>query len=379
MRRNLLQVLSSVTIALLLSAFVSAQDSRVLSAAGDVYVISAKAGGVNFIEGKVSVARKQGRSGLLLKGDKIEISDKVSTGADGKAEILLNPGSYLRLSENSTFEFVTTELENLQLKLKSGSAIFEVFADDEFRVAVNTPKNDYYLIKSGVYRIDIAPDGTEKLEIWKGRAQIGKDAANIIKGGKVATIRNGQQTVAKFDRDEKDVFEVWSKSRAKDLAKINAKLERRVMQSSLINSYNSRSWNMYDSFGVWVYNSSFGTNCFLPFGYGWRSPYGYGFGYNFFDYRLPWYIYNQPQNPAVTSTPGNNNNPATAGQYDAKPVREVVPPFARIRGIETREPSNNDMFDSREPRSSSAGASAPSAAPSAPSAPAQNGAKVRDN
>lgn len=376
MRRNLLQVLSSLTIALLLSAFALAQDSRVLSAAGDVYVISAKAGGVNFVEGKVSVARKQGRSGLLLKGDKIEISDKVSTGADGKTEILLNPGSYLRLSENSTFEFVTTELENLQLKLKSGSAIFEVFADDEFRVAVNTPKNNYHLIKTGVYRIDIAADGTEKLEVWKGRAQIGKDEANVIKGGKTATINNGKQTVAKFDRDEKDAFELWSKTRAKDLAKINAKLERRMMQSSLINSYNARGWNMYDSFGVWVYNSSFGANCFLPFGYGWRSPYGYGFGYNFFDYRLPWYIYNQQQNPAIVTTPGTNNNPGN--QTDAKTTRLTFPPpFARIRGIETQNPSNNDIFDTKEtPRSSFPSSSAP---PASSSSSESKGEKIRIN
>jgi len=373
MRRNLLQVLFSVTIAMSLSAFTFAQDSRVLSAAGDIYVISAKAGGVNFIEGKVSVARKQGRSGLLLKGDKVGIGDKVSTGADGKAEILLNPGSYLRLSENSTFEFVSTELENLQIRLKSGSAIFEVFADNEFRVAIDTPKTNFYLIQSGIYRIDISPDGTEKIEVWKGRAQIGQSEANIIKGGRAAGIKNGQPQIEKFDRDEKDGFELWSKTRAKDLAKINAKLERSLMKTSLISSYNQRGWNMYDSFGVWVYNSSYGANCFLPFGYGWRSPYGYGFGYSFYDYRLPRYIYNQ-QNPNIT-TPGGNNTPTTASQHDAKPPR-AVPPFARVRGVETREPLNNDIFDSKESTRSSFPSSV---APSAPSAPSQNGAKVRDN
>ncbi|MBA2735433.1 MAG: FecR domain-containing protein [Pyrinomonadaceae bacterium] len=375
MRRNLLQVLSSVTIALLLSAFTYAQDSRVLSAAGDIYVISAKAGGVNFIEGKVSVARKQGRSGLLLKGDKVEIGDKVLTGADGKAEILLNPGSYLRLSENSTFEFVSTELENLQIKLKSGSAIFEVFADNEFRVAIDTPKTNFYLIQSGIYRIDVSPDGTEKIEVWRGRAQIGRTEANIIKGGKAAVIKNGQPQIEKFDRDEKDGFELWSKTRAKDLAKINAKLERSLMKTSLISSYNQRSWNMYDSFGVWVYNSSYGANCFLPFGYGWRSPYGYGFGYSFYDYRLPSYIYNQPLNPSVT-TPGSNNIPTAASQEIARPPR-AVPPFARVRSIETREPINNDIYDQRSPTRS---VSPSTITPSEPAAaPSQNGAKVRDN
>ncbi len=262
MRRNLLQFLSSTAIVVLLSAFAFAQDSRVLSAAGDIYVISAKAGGVNFIEGKVSIARKAGKSGLLLKGDNVEIGDKVSTGADGKAEILLNPGSYVRLSNNSSFEFVSTNLDNLQIKLNSGSAIFEVFADKEFSVAINTPKTDFNLIQSGVYRIDVSADGAEKIEVWKGRAQIGNDEKNIVKGGKAALIVNEQQQIEKFDRDEKDELEIWSKERAKELAKINSKLERRAITNSLINSFNSNTWNMYDSFGVWVYNRTFGVNCF---------------------------------------------------------------------------------------------------------------------
>lgn len=374
MKRNLLRVLSSMTIVLLLSAFTYAQDSRVLSAAGDMYVISAKGGGVNFVEGKVSIARKQGKSGYLLKGDSIEINDKVSTGASGKAEILLNPGSYLRLAENSTFEFVSTELENLQIKLNSGSAIFEVFADDEFRVAIDTPKTNFFLIQSGIYRIDILPDGSEKIEVWKGRAQIGQAENNIIKGGKFAVIKNGQPQIEKFDRDEKDDFEVWSKARAKELAKINSKLERQTVKTSLINSFNQRGWNLYDSFGVWVYNSFYGSHCFLPFGYGWRSPYGFGFGYNFNDYRLPWYIYNQP--PPNSQTPVVNNNPTIADQRIAKPSRAIVPPFERVRGNDVREPVNNDMYDQRTPARNSFPMIIP---PPAPSAPATNGAKTRDN
>ena len=374
MKRNLLRVLSSMTIVLLLSAFTYAQDSRVLSAAGDMYVISAKGGGVNFVEGKVSIARKQGKSGYLLKGDSIEINDKVSTGASGKAEILLNPGSYLRLAENSTFEFVSTELENLQIKLNSGSAIFEVFADDEFRVAIDTPKTNFFLIQSGIYRIDILPDGSEKIEVWKGRAQIGQAENNIIKGGKFAVIKNGQPQIEKFDRDEKDDFEVWSKARAKELAKINSKLERQTVKTSLINSYNQRGWNLYDSFGVWIYNSFYGSYCFLPFGYGWRSPYGYGFGYNFNDYRLPWYVYNQP--PTNSQTPVVNNNPTIADQRIAKPSRAIVPPFERVRGNEVREPVNNDMYDQRTPARNSSPMLIP---PPASSAPATNGAKTRDN
>jgi len=374
MRRNMLRVLSLTVAAVLLSTFAFAQDSRLLSAVGDMYVISAKAGGVNFIEGKVSIARKKGKSGLLLKGDNVEIGDKVLTGTSGKAEILLNPGSYLRLSENSTFEFVSTELDNLQIKLNSGTAIFEVYADDEFNVAIDTPKTDFFLVKSGVYRIDIAADGSEKIEVWKGRAQIGNAEVNIVKGGNVVVIRNGQQQTAKFDRDEKDEFELWSRLRAKELAKINSKLERNLMKTSLLNSYNRQSWNLYDSFGVWVVNRNNGTHCFLPFGYGWRSPYGYGFGYHLGNYNLPWYVFYPPRVIQTVAT-GNNNIPSESPnpRTEKHQSRFNIPPFEKVQGRESREPRNNDDFNQSAPINSS-----PIRVEPAP-APAPRTDKTRDN
>ena len=59
-----------ISVGFVASAFVCAvsaqQNDAIRSAAGDKYVISAKAGGVNFVEGTVAVVRKNGRSGLLL-------------------------------------------------------------------------------------------------------------------------------------------------------------------------------------------------------------------------------------------------------------------------------------------------------------------------
>ena len=95
------------------AAFAVAQKDTISAAAGDRYIVSARAGGVNYVEGTVAVIRKSGRSGLLLKGDTLEVGDRVSTGANGKAEILLNPGSFLRLGGSSAFEFNTTSLDDL--------------------------------------------------------------------------------------------------------------------------------------------------------------------------------------------------------------------------------------------------------------------------
>ncbi len=382
MKKSLLQIFVLTAASVFLSGFAYAQqDSRVTSAAGDMYVISAKAGGVNYVEGKVAVARKNAKSGYLIKGDNVEIGDRVVTGTDGKAEILLNPGSYVRLGEKSAFEFVSTNLEDLKLKLNSGSAIFEVFAGKDFLVSVMTPQANFYLIESGIYRIDVLPDGTKKIEVWKGKAQIGDKTGTIVKGGKVATIQNGQLALTKFDRDEKDALETWSKLRAKELAKINSTLQRRAMRDTLLNSYNSNNWNFYNSFGLWVYDRFSSNFCFLPFGYGWSSPYGYGFNYDFWSYRFPRYVYTQPPpgNAGSQNPGGNNANTAIGSSINpsnsVRSERLSTPPFQRLGGFGTRGNSNPDVFDSGSASMPSSRSSFPSAAPP-PSAPVESSAKA---
>jgi hypothetical protein len=304
-----------------------AQDDAFRAAAGDKYVISAKAGGVNVVEGDVTVARAAGRSGVLLKGDKLEVGDRVSTGENGRAEILLNPGSYLRLGGGSSFEFKTTSLDDLRLSLNRGSAIFEVFATDDFTVTVDAPKSSYILDRSGVYRVDVTDNGAASVEVWKGKIRVGE---SVIKGGKTATATGEEVAVAKFDRDEKDAFELWSKARSKQLAKVTSTLEGRDLRTALMRSFLGRRWNVYNSFGLWVYDPFRFTYCFLPFGYGWSSPYGYGFGGGLGWYNLPPVIY-YPQpgtNPNPGSTPGENGGGRIASQGDRSPT----PPFVRMQG-----------------------------------------------
>ena len=319
MKKNFMYIFAVGAFALVLSSFVVAQDDRAISAAGSLYVISAKAGGVNYVEGKVAVAQKSGKSGYLLKGDTLEVGDKVSTGTDGKAEILLNPGSYIRLAENSSFEFINTSLDDLQVKLTGGSAMFEVITDGEFKFAVNTPQAQFKIIQSGVYRVEVLNDGSGKIAVWKGKAEIGEGKATTVKGGREATIINGQVAVAKFDRDEKDALAAWSKTRAKELAKVNSRLERDNLRNSLLNSYNRNGWNLYNSYGLWVYDRFSGSHCFLPFGYGWSSPYGFGFGRDIWYFRLPPIIHNPP--PGNTGGRDFRRKPPERESGESKDVR----------------------------------------------------------
>ena len=344
MLKRLVGSLSLIGLVAFAAIGVAGQDKTVRSIAGDKWVITAEAGGVNHVEGEVRVSRTAGKTGRLLKGDSVAVGDRVLTESNGRAEILLNPGSYVRIAGDSAFEFKTTALEELQLKLSKGSAIFEVFATNDFRVTVEAPKAEISLIESGVYRVDVLADGTSRLEVWKGKAEV---AGTVVKGGRFVSSGGGPVAVAKFDRDEKDDFELWSRSRAKDLAKANSELKDRDMRTALMRSYLGGGWNAYNSFGLWVYSPRLGRNCFLPFGWGWSSPYGYGFGADIWWYRLPPVVFTPPPSnsgvPVGGGAPVGGEAPVARGVGRGRrppPDSEDAeggavnrrPPFAEVQG-----------------------------------------------
>jgi hypothetical protein len=59
-------------------------------------------------------------------GQEFANGDLVQIGNEGRVEILLNPGYYLRLFNNTKAALVDLSPSNLKIKLLSGSAIFEV-------------------------------------------------------------------------------------------------------------------------------------------------------------------------------------------------------------------------------------------------------------
>lgn len=304
------------------------------------YVISAKAGGVNYVSGKVTVMRRSGTSGLVAEGDEIQIGDKVTTGEDGRIEVLLNPGSYLRMGGQSSFEFASTDLENLKVNLRAGSAIFEVFATDEFRVLVKMPPSDVVLNSSGVFRVDVLADGSGRVSIFKGETNLAPGSKKIG-SGRAATITKGGVSVAKFDRDSKDALDIWAKSRARDLTQLNAKLRRDSLRDSLLSSYNQRGWNLFNSFGLWVQDPFRRSWLFLPFGYGWTSPYGWDYGFDLWRCRMPWYVWNSPApaNFPSSSAPTPSGRVASGGGItpaervqtrEERRERMQAPPFQRL-------------------------------------------------
>lgn len=243
--------------------------------------ISAKAGGVNAVSGQVMVKRAGQNEQLLTSQDDLQSGDIVSTGYGSQAEILLNPGSYLRLAEKSEFVMADNSLDDLLVKLNKGSAIIEATGASgvELRIPIVTEQQRITIVRAGIYRINASPGLTEVL-VRGGRIFLGDDPRNVIKSGKRITITSGTAAlpIAKLTKNDKDSFDNWSKQRAETLARANQKLSTRALNGFL----STASWRFPDAsfgrWGLWTWSPFASCYTFLPFYFGWGSPYGGFYG-----------------------------------------------------------------------------------------------------
>ena len=251
-------------LAMALSAF--GQDRKPLEPdEQSQYMVSAKAGAVNIVDGDVSFKRGKSDWDTLIAGDELRAGDAVKTASDGRVEVLLSPGSFLRLAGDSEFLFSSTSVYNLRLKVVRGSVIVEASAV-ESPIVVNAGQSRFSIVKDGIYRFTTEADGNGVAMVRKGRLLF---ADTTVKDGKkIVVLAGGTPMITSFDKKAQDEFDVWSKDRAKTLIAANRKLSERTIRRSL---------SMVRGGNLWLYDPFFRTYTFLPYGYGYNSPYGGGY------------------------------------------------------------------------------------------------------
>jgi hypothetical protein len=278
------------------------------------FVISARAGGVNAVTGRASMRHGNTEWQQLTIKEDLEAGDVVKTGLDGRVEMLLNPGSYMRVGENSEFELANNSLENLEVRLIRGTAIVEVTGadDEELFIGITTPHTRLSIIRRGLYRVNVVPGDTTELIVRKGRVML-EGSHTKVKGGNKVVFSSNSFSVAKLQKAEKerDTLEMWSKDRAQTLAKANSRITGRMMNTFAASL--SSDWSLGGlgrRSGFWLFNAEVGCYTLIPFGFGWSSPYGSYYSRSFFGgsggfyygggfiYRTP--VYNGDLGPSRT-------------------------------------------------------------------------------
>lgn len=205
---------------------------------------------------------------------------ELSTGK-GKAEMLLTPGVFLRLDDNSAVKMISPDLAMTQVKLDKGRAGVEV---DEIH-----DQNDLEVIDAGVttrlnkrgyYEFDT--DRPEAL-VFNGEAHVRVNSKwKEIKGDHEFALSEGAQIARekpqKFnENDAKDELYNWSSLRSEYMAEDNNQ-----MAAEYAGPYAGPGWYWdpwafdYAYMGVAPFASPFGWG-FYPFGWGGFYPYWGGF------------------------------------------------------------------------------------------------------
>jgi hypothetical protein len=146
-----------------------------LHAAGQS-VISARSGLVYFTEGAIflddlELPRSYGRFPEMKPGSVLR-SEK------GRAEVILAPGVFLRIDENSACRMISTSLKNSRLELQQGSAIFDSAADQSGSPATLIYKDwQIRLPKPGRYRVDSEPP---QVRVYTGAAEVSLPGKTVI-------------------------------------------------------------------------------------------------------------------------------------------------------------------------------------------------------
>ena len=233
-------------------------------------VISAHAGMIHYVEGDVTI------DGTTVHPKFAEFpdvkNDQVLATGEGRAEVLLTPGVFLRLAENSSVRMISNALTDTRIEVVSGSVLVEageLLPDNAVTFEMRGTR--LAIPKRGVYRIDAA---ASRVSIFDGQAVITAGTGKITaKKGQQVAITDGNLSAQKFDVKSTDAFYRWNARRAGYIAAANLTSARVAANSDYRSSFGGRSgaWNWNPWFGMYTYMPASGVY-WSPFGPAFYSP-----------------------------------------------------------------------------------------------------------
>ncbi len=222
-------------------------------------------GSINYIEGQVSIGT-QSVDPKSIGSAALEAEQSIMT-EQGKAEILLTPGAFLRLGDNTSVEMISPNLTNIQVEVQRGHAIVEVtdvYQENNLRVDLNGATA--LLLKTGLYDFDA---DRNLVRVIEGKTEVQENGGQIeVKEGRELYLNaSGSLKAEKFDKKKyQDDLYSWSSLRAEYLARANA-------DAAQVYAGGGGGW-----IGAgWYWNPWYDAYTFIPGSGFLYSPFGFGF------------------------------------------------------------------------------------------------------
>ena len=236
-------------------------------------------GTLNYVEGQATMGDDQLNadsigSATLANGETLQTDN-------GKAEILLTPGVFLRVGDNSAVQMVSNSLTNTEVQLNHGRAMVEVAElHDQNNLRISEDGVETKLVKKGLYAFDA---DSHQVLVFDGKANVqDSDRTVEVKGGKALDLNSDgklkPQSFNKDDYKQSDLYQ-WSSLRSSYLAEANVD----AAQVYVNNGYYGPGW-----IGPgWYWAPGFGGYTFIPGDGILSSPFGWRYYSPLVVYRAP--------------------------------------------------------------------------------------------
>lgn len=241
-------------------------------------VISVYSGVVNYSEGSVlldnsPLEAKPGRFAEIKPGSEFRVED-------GRAEILLTPGVYLRMGTGSAIRMVSNLLVDTKINLLEGPAIIDAAdPNPETKVTMILGNYQVHIRKAGRYRMDTLP---LELRVTDGEAEVTSEGAKpvTVESGHLLHLLSGVM-MASYSLD--DDLDNWDQDRSEVVARAGKELTDTPEISSLVDAAKNDpvlgdpTLRDPSLAGLGAAGAGLGS---YPLGgiYSGTSPYGYGAG-----------------------------------------------------------------------------------------------------
>jgi hypothetical protein len=245
--------------------------------------VTPQPGTVNYIEGQAAIgsqtlAEKSVGSASLAAGQSLST-------ANGRAEILLTPGVFLRIDDQSSLRMVTPGLADTIMTLEKGRAMVDVAEiRPENNIRINVNGATARLLKPGLYDFNA---NLGQIRVFDGKAlvQTADKHTDVGRGHEIVLQASGKLKDQSFNRKKSaDDFYRWASLRSSYLAEANVDAAQAYAGEPAgwyPGSWSGEGWYWDPWFDAYTFLPGDGI-FFDPFGWGfyspWFAPYA-GFGY----------------------------------------------------------------------------------------------------
>src|SRR5579884_2184399 len=276
---------------------------------------TARPGTINYVEGSVLL------DGQPLNGKSIGAAElnagQVLDTQNGKAEVLLTPGVFLRVNDNSEIRMENPGLTNTRVDVTHGEALLEVtMLMKENNLQIADAGTTTTVLKDGLYRF--TANASPSVSVIDGKADVQEgDRKLTVKKDHELMLADASAKPQKFDKAQEDDLYAWSKLRSQYMAQANAANVQMVIAGGF-------PW-----YGPgWYWSPWYDMYAFMP-GDAFMSPFGYAFYSPFYN---PWGFYGGYYGGAVVPRYYRGNAYVGNHAFVGHAIGHRIAPAARFGG-----------------------------------------------